>query len=996
MVLDQAQWAAEEALRQYGQRFGDCCNGEEQNCKQSAKFEHSAAGNGVTPYQVPVDLYPFLGLDEADEDADLIVSGKVQKQSKGATFLYAGSLDKEPPLATFDIRDEVCLLVGGFKHGQVVRDASGVELIVIGVKPLDGSLRLWFQPKALGRAGAGVFPRASLEVLRARFTLVSHVSSLKELSPTDFELIEDQDGECLRLCRHCRLPLGSIECAGAMHVHSECLAQLTLRDLQEEMESSRKEAAALKKQRRAEFEIGWKAEAIPSSLGLLKMLGCEEKQTMYCLVAEESGSARVAPTIEPAASVNLEYLALALQVRCREGREPFFSLDPVDPSDRNSMQEKRFEPAWLAGTSVGEVLFQADYHLKELSMGECEQPVIGMRNCFDLSEDEGAFAWNAREWFVVNKAEIHQSEDGALIPSLKMGVEAREQVLGPNGMEDIKVTREDHPLVKYADAFTENFDLIAERKSVIHKLRELAKASVLAKFLLDAEIPLDDAWFSFESQGSPACCLEIPQLWNERYRSQLRAQDGKVVGVDGLGRKSVRGVYGGVEFGIDKFDLSQPTQNWRLRTAVAPAVPMTGLRLPAPRGVAAPVLDMTLARAARAIPTARGVPEAALAVPRFSKRVKGVGAARGVDLCLDKFDLSTSEQMASQVVQTSATAGSLAGAFWASLAGETEPVFAPEDESLLRQVFNPRLSDRCAEGEHFVPPDTSLAHVDELRRLVKAEEGARQLRKDHFLSTSFSMSSPGPLFPSSWASSVKAQEQAPQAEELRPRADYKAAAQVFEKAVKSATPVFDKDTEDGARFRIYRFGSIEVRTTQEQDCSELIGQIFSASRRREHVKDTEFVVKATEYVEKAALPGKVALAHRCYVVLEMASGRRVLTEKLSDGSLKWEEEPEDLNDRNALAKVIRSAEGREAGVCLGALKENLKSTSKACAAASPAEIKHYAQNAFYFSTGATGSGFRQLEENCKWQRSLEAEGVCRNAATPRLSKQSIRVKCGGK
>ena len=34
------------------------------------------------------------------------------------------------------------------------------------------------------------------------------------------------------------------------------------------------------------------------------------------------------------------------------------------------MLEKRFTPSWLAGTSIGELMFQADYYLKELSMGE--------------------------------------------------------------------------------------------------------------------------------------------------------------------------------------------------------------------------------------------------------------------------------------------------------------------------------------------------------------------------------------------------------------------------------------------------------------------------------------------------------------------------------------------------------------------------------------------------------------------------------------------------
>merc|ERR1712232_1313573 len=137
-------------------------------------------------------------------------------------------------------------------------------------------------------------------------------------------------------------------------------------------------------------------------------------------------------------SVNLEYLAIAIQVRLREGKEPYFSLDPVTGPNSTSMQMKRFEPGWLAGTSMGEVLFQADYHLKQLSMGEYEQPVIGMKSCFDfLSKGEGQERdWSAREWFVVRQADVLMSEDNVLLPYVRMGVEAREQVMGMDGMED--------------------------------------------------------------------------------------------------------------------------------------------------------------------------------------------------------------------------------------------------------------------------------------------------------------------------------------------------------------------------------------------------------------------------------------------------------------------------------------------------------------------------------------------------------------------------------
>ena len=66
-------------------------------------------------------------------------------------------------------------------------------------------------------------------------------------------------------------------------------------------------------------------------------------------------------------------------------------------------QRKRYEPAWLAGTSVGDVMFQAraiwhdlavwvllrmvtqaDYFLKELALGEYTMPIVGMMLLVDI------------------------------------------------------------------------------------------------------------------------------------------------------------------------------------------------------------------------------------------------------------------------------------------------------------------------------------------------------------------------------------------------------------------------------------------------------------------------------------------------------------------------------------------------------------------------------------------------------------------------------------
>merc|ERR1712073_196871 len=84
-------------------------------------------------------------------------------------------------------------------------------------------------------------------------------------------------------------------------------------------------------------------------------------------------------------------------------------------------------------------------------------------------------------------------------------------------------------------------------------------------------------------------------------------------------------------------------------------------------------------------------------------------------------------------------------------------------------------------------------------------------------------------------------------------------------ALASVVPSFDKVTEDGSRFSIYRIGSLEVRVIAEPDCEPVIGAVFSVhapSERKSAIPDQEEVVKATEYVEK------VGLEFQVYVTLE--------------------------------------------------------------------------------------------------------------------------------
>merc|ERR1719162_2033524 len=79
-------------------------------------------------------------------------------------------------------------------------------------------------------------------------------------------------------------------------------------------------------------------------------------------------------------------------------------------------------------------MFQADYLLKELSMGKFDQPVVGMKSCLDFADtDKSESSWTGREWFTMKNAEMKLSDDDVLVPVVKMGVEACQYCYRPHG-----------------------------------------------------------------------------------------------------------------------------------------------------------------------------------------------------------------------------------------------------------------------------------------------------------------------------------------------------------------------------------------------------------------------------------------------------------------------------------------------------------------------------------------------------------------------------------
>jgi len=347
---------------------------------------------------------------------------------------------------------------------------------------------------------------------------------------------------------------------------------------------------------------------------------------------------------------------------------------------------------------------------------------------------------------------------------------------------------------------------------------------------------------------------------------------------------------------------------------------------------------------------------------------------RGVDLNLNQFCLETPQQ----VVEGNWVCGpqspdacrGMVDAFWGCVSAEKSSTCEDESVNLLRSVFNPHLCDRQAEDDCFTPPDTSLNYANRLRSLVKEEEEIRQQRINHFLSTSFLEDKPGPLFSISWTESMEVSRQKVSKKQggmLQPWTNHSLEA---EEALKSGTPVFEKVTEDGTIFRIYRMGTVELRTTQVHDGKETVGVIFSVR----HCSDGslvstqtgyEEITKVTEYVEKmsSASQGASKPDFKYYIVLEAERGSSIVTEQIGDKVL-WEENREDLEDRNSLAKVIRTAPCRGGGIRVQDLLRAKRPLLR-LSGGDRRKSQAYAMNVFTYAVGGLAALMKSWKNNEK-------------------------------
>jgi RHS repeat-associated protein len=221
------------------------------------------------------------------------------------------------------------------------------------------------------------------------------------------------------------------------------------------------------------------------------------------LVGEENVAL---PSIKP------EDLAVALACAFdpRYG-DPQFSLDPADPRNpRGKWLKAVYMPEEvISGSPFGKSMFEADWLLKQYAFGvtidkegrkrERESSVPGFKSTVDLTferpdSEERQEKW-ARFWIVSDEMKLREHGNSIYFDVAKMRVKAKKQKLDPSSPTGLRDVETDDPIASaFADQFSELYDEISKESPELARVKELAKAVALAKWIKKEGIPIDMGW----------------------------------------------------------------------------------------------------------------------------------------------------------------------------------------------------------------------------------------------------------------------------------------------------------------------------------------------------------------------------------------------------------------------------------------------------------------------------------------------------------------------
>ncbi len=269
-------------------------------------------------------------------------------------------------------------------------------------------------------------------------------------------------------------------------------------------------------------------------------------------------------------------LALWLEYTNQSGA---FSLDPFDRlNPRGEWLRAVYFPEGLRGTKVGNDCFDADFLLKQFSLGvrvEGQRIVervsaSGLSSLPKLISGQSGMAerWS-RMWIVSRSVRVRTGDGIARVEKAEMGVEARQQVPDPStrsGLRDVASPGNSNEQ-QFARQFESLYDQIAATEAPsLNNVREAIKAIALARWLKMNGVPVDIQAVVDHLNSHRTAAVDKVNALSVNWSSQTQApfSEGNRSGVRTT--TTTVNVFGGVDLRVQP-SFTQTAQDMELRNA---------------------------------------------------------------------------------------------------------------------------------------------------------------------------------------------------------------------------------------------------------------------------------------------------------------------------------------------------------------------------------------------------------------------------------------------
>eukprot|EP01033_Poteriospumella_lacustris_P009503 gene9503-6809_t len=238
------------------------------------------------------------------------------------------------------------------------------------------------------------------------------------------------------------------------------------------------------------------------------------------------------------------------------GQEQYmrFSLDPWEETNpRGPFLRKVYDPPTLAGTVLGDILFEADFLLKKISMGlEPIPPELASKGLesmmeMDIQEEKRIFS---RLWFYIKEVKVHETAEGIDAFHVTLAVDARRNAQSATGKLMDVPTSEDCNEVIFARKFTSLLKDAQRVWPIFQDLEEACRCIALIHCLQREHLSLEKEailQWAIDPQNPPHS-FQIEALRNEKVTktTSTRPLDDGRQGEVRTVHTSTRSIFGGV------------------------------------------------------------------------------------------------------------------------------------------------------------------------------------------------------------------------------------------------------------------------------------------------------------------------------------------------------------------------------------------------------------------------------------------------------------------